>query len=178
LSLLLRERETTGYEPFERESERERGCSPCRSCSPKELQLPRPSERQQVTSPSSEIESEIGCSPSRSCGECEGWWLAGGLGLILARTAGYEPFESGGRDRQDPGEWWQGEANGSNAKPMAPTCAESSEQGQAGRGRGRQGGRVAFLAPALPEIGILLPNNQRQHRTLHIQKDVLPYALC
>ena len=29
-----------------------------------------------------------------------------------------------------------------------------------------------------PEIGILLPNNQRQHRTLHIQKDVLPYALC
>ena len=26
------------------------------------------------------------------------------------------------------------------------------------------------------EIGILLPNNQRQHRTLHIQKDVLPYA--
>jgi len=28
------------------------------------------------------------------------------------------------------------------------------------------------------EIGILLPNNQRQHRTLHIQEDVLPYALC
>ena len=26
----------------------------------------------------------------------------------------------------------------------------------------------------LREIGILLPNNQRQHRTLHIQKDVLP----
>ena len=26
------------------------------------------------------------------------------------------------------------------------------------------------------EIGILMPNNQRQHRTLHIQKDVLPYA--
>ena len=24
----------------------------------------------------------------------------------------------------------------------------------------------------------LLPNNRRQHRTLHIQKDVLPYALC
>ena len=30
----------------------------------------------------------------------------------------------------------------------------------------------------LSEIGNLLPNNQRQHRTLHIQKDVLPYALC
>ena len=28
------------------------------------------------------------------------------------------------------------------------------------------------------EIDILLPNNQRQHRTLHIQNDVLPYALC
>ena len=28
------------------------------------------------------------------------------------------------------------------------------------------------------EIGILLPNNQSQHRTLHIQKDVLPCALC
>ena len=32
-------------------------------------------------------------------------------------------------------------------------------------------------------IGILLPNNQRQYRTLHIQKDVLlldvlPYELC
>ena len=24
----------------------------------------------------------------------------------------------------------------------------------------------------------LSPNNQRQHRTLHMQKDVLPYALC
>jgi len=28
------------------------------------------------------------------------------------------------------------------------------------------------------DVGILLPNNQRQHRTLHIQKDVLSYALC
>jgi len=32
--------------------------------------------------------------------------------------------------------------------------------------------------PQAREIGILLPNNQRQHRTLHIQKDVLPCALC
>ena len=28
------------------------------------------------------------------------------------------------------------------------------------------------------EIGILLPNNQRQQRTLRVQKDVLPYVLC
>ena len=28
------------------------------------------------------------------------------------------------------------------------------------------------------DIGMLVPNNQRQHRTLHIQKDELPYALC
>jgi len=28
------------------------------------------------------------------------------------------------------------------------------------------------------KIGVLLPINQRQHRTLHIQKDVLPCALC
>jgi len=28
------------------------------------------------------------------------------------------------------------------------------------------------------EIGILLTNNQRQHRTLHMQEDVLPCALC
>ena len=28
------------------------------------------------------------------------------------------------------------------------------------------------------DVGVLLPNNQRQHRTLHMQKDVLPYALC
>ena len=27
-------------------------------------------------------------------------------------------------------------------------------------------------------LGIQLPNKQRQHRTLHLQKDVLPYALC
>ena len=27
---------------------------------------------------------------------------------------------------------------------------------------------------AVREIGLVLPNNQRQHRTLHIQKDVLP----
>jgi hypothetical protein len=37
------------------------------------------------------------------------------------------------------------------------------------------------LAPGLSvaEVrSILLPNDQRQHCTLHIQKDVLPYALC
>ena len=28
------------------------------------------------------------------------------------------------------------------------------------------------------EIGNSLPNNQHQHRTSHIQKDVLPCALC
>jgi len=28
------------------------------------------------------------------------------------------------------------------------------------------------------EIGISLPHNQPQHRTLHVQKDMLPYALC
>ena len=34
-----------------------------------------------------------------------------------------------------------------------------------------------FNSPAQRDIVILLPNNQRQHRTLHIQKDGLPYAL-
>jgi len=28
------------------------------------------------------------------------------------------------------------------------------------------------------EIGVLLPNNQRQRRSLHVEKDVLLYALC
>ena len=28
------------------------------------------------------------------------------------------------------------------------------------------------------EFGTMLPNKQRQHRALHIQKDVLPCALC
>ena len=46
---------------------------------------------------------------------------------------------------------------------------------------------VRLYLPAVPpgnlpagvaEIGIVLPNNQRQHHTVHIQKDVLPYALC
>ena len=27
-------------------------------------------------------------------------------------------------------------------------------------------------------LGNLLPSNQRQHRSLHVEKDVLPYALC
>ena len=31
---------------------------------------------------------------------------------------------------------------------------------------------------AVRHISISLSNNQRQHQTLHIQKDVLPYALC
>ena len=35
-----------------------------------------------------------------------------------------------------------------------------------------------LFPPCSEEIGTLLPNNQRQHRTLHIHEDVLPYALC
>ena len=38
--------------------------------------------------------------------------------------------------------------------------------------------RSSTRRPCSREIGILLPNNQRQHRTLQIQEDVLPYALC
>ena len=34
------------------------------------------------------------------------------------------------------------------------------------------------LAALLTKRDWLLPNNQRQRRTLHFQKDVLPYALC
>ena len=40
------------------------------------------------------------------------------------------------------------------------------------------GAGVYQIRPCPSEIGVLLPDNQRQHRTLHIQKDVLPYALC
>jgi len=41
-----------------------------------------------------------------------------------------------------------------------------------------EGKQVWTLHPTpYREIGILLPNSQRQQRTLHIQKDVLPYAL-
>ena len=32
--------------------------------------------------------------------------------------------------------------------------------------------------PCLQRLELLLPNNQRQHRTLHVRKDVLPYVLC
>ena len=32
--------------------------------------------------------------------------------------------------------------------------------------------------PPIREIGILLPNNKRQHLTLHIQEEVLLYASC
>ena len=34
-----------------------------------------------------------------------------------------------------------------------------------------------LLLKSCREIGILLPNNQRQHRTLHIEEDLLSYAL-
>ena len=37
---------------------------------------------------------------------------------------------------------------------------------------------VLFSLPEGREIGISLPNNQRQHRTVHIQKNVLPYLSC
>ena len=39
-------------------------------------------------------------------------------------------------------------------------------------------GRVSLQAVASRKTVFELPNNQRQHRTLHIQKDVLPCALC
>jgi len=42
----------------------------------------------------------------------------------------------------------------------------------------RLGQPLNRLVGTSEEIGIFWPNNQRQHRTLHIQKDVLPYALC
>ena len=62
-------------------------------------------------------------------------------------------------------------------------------QGAAPRSLARLSGPVKKLAvfPELAhlgalnlriEIGILLPNNQHQHRTLRVQKDVLPHALC
>jgi len=54
-------------------------------------------------------------------------------------------------------------------KPMAPTCAESPE-----------GFSIISLLPlcVYKETGILLPNNQRQHRTSHASKDVLPLRIC
>jgi hypothetical protein len=33
-----------------------------------------------------------------------------------------------------------------------------------------------LTATSAREVGILLPNSQRQHRALHIQKVALPYA--
>ena len=41
-----------------------------------------------------------------------------------------------------------------------------------------ESGEAPVVAPRLKEIGISLPNDQRLHRILHIQKDMLPYALC
>ena len=49
------------------------------------------------------------------------------------------------------------------SKKIWPPCIFSRE------GRARRGSR---------EIGILLTTNRRQHRTLHIQENVQPYALC
>ena len=41
---------------------------------------------------------------------------------------------------------------------------------------GRDGTHNLFDIKESREIGISLPKSQRQHCTLHIQKDVLPYA--
>jgi hypothetical protein len=40
------------------------------------------------------------------------------------------------------------------------------------RGRGESKRRLAEI------LAFLSPDDQRQHRTLQVQKDVLPYALC
>ena len=73
---------------------------------------------------------------------------------------------------------------------FAPQRVESNpnvvarEEGVVGRVRqaapvARAFERVELIRDNLQlEIGILLPNNQRRHRTFHIQKDVLPCALC
>ena len=68
---------------------------------------------------------------------------------------------------------------------MEGGCCKATDVGreeERGREEGREseGGRAACGVGYEPmqEIGILLPNNQRQHRTLHIQKNVLPYPLC
>jgi len=37
---------------------------------------------------------------------------------------------------------------------------------------------VTLLVLGFRETGILLPNNQRQHRTSHAPKDVLPLRIC
>ena len=42
--------------------------------------------------------------------------------------------------------------------------------------RDKRGGVAGSVS--VKEIDILLPNNQRQLRTLQIQREVLPYALC
>jgi len=49
------------------------------------------------------------------------------------------------------------------------------------RGTPVRAGRAAYASAHLhqqPKIGISLTSYQRQHRIFHIQKDVLPYALC
>ena len=65
---------------------------------------------------------------------------------------------------------WRGPGGGQHAEQTGPTAAHQLLCSDV---RSR-----LFEQVHLREIGILLPNNQRQHRTLHIQKDVLPFALC
>ena len=45
-------------------------------------------------------------------------------------------------------------------------------------GQGLTHGLQTKTCVYVTEISISLPNNKRQHRTLHFPKDVLPYALC
>jgi hypothetical protein len=74
------------------------------------------------------------------------------------------------------------------SSPLAATLKQVLRV-QPGEGDAAQGCETALLqyAPIQPwlappsrllEIGILLPNNQRQHRTFYIQQDMLPYAFC
>ena len=51
-------------------------------------------------------------------------------------------------------------------------------QGEGALAPSRNPGQTPSAPRLTRKIGIFLPNNQRQHRSLHVQEDVLPYALC
>jgi len=63
---------------------------------------------------------------------------------------------------------------GSEGSQMSPLVSKDVS----GAGFGAFPAAAAVRGPSQREIGIVLPNNQRQHHTLHIQKDVQPYTLC
>ena len=93
-----------------------------------------------------------------------------------------------GKGNQENREFCEGDCSYPGSPPKLQGCVSATYDrgkthlrqgemvGQPGREYGQQ--QREDTALELERLFFLLPNTQRQHRTSHIQEDVLSYALC